>query len=1131
MVDHINPYQVKEKHLKKTRSDNSNVRNDVRRHRDYGRVNSCPGETFVTISEVSLRTKPSHLPPPSRPPPAAATGVTNGSISSWKTGYMDGNQENNSTSLSPFFDVEVDASSSAAAVASAAAMEEAMLKAQAQLRSAKELMEKKKESRKNHARMDSNGEWKDMGGNHLNDVVQGSSQGKSSEMKIFIMEEPRDVMGMECAVRDSLEGEKLQNQHKQSAEEVQGQKTEYGDMFSKIEDVGQWKEATQFFEMAWADRSGAVLAQMDKEKDLSEGVRSHDNGEMKGTIGGFEWQQNFDMMKATVTKRVPREDYVADAKKVIRKASKEVNTEENAEKKKNASQQMSQLEEAKTTHRKTRYDREIPVNLNGSASSGDQEGLNVLIEVAPKFEVELLMDGKKDGLKLKKYCRRLETEENIAEGHGKACNEKRPKEASEREGKEKRPVLVTELKGNEKRDPQLYGQEEEEDKQRMNLESACKEANEREESERRLRETFELEENEKILREILEQEERKEFKEVHMQEGNDKRMKENLELAENKRKQEDAVREEQERRLKEALEREENEKSLREALEKTEKEKLNEVLEQEKNDKKLVEPCAQEEEEQRIKEDIDREEIRMLKEASEWEESKKRLNETCEQEQMNKKLEEAQEMVENVRRLGEDFSGEQTEERTPEAKGRGKSENSCQEPCQDEDEGKNLKHYCMHESIGARDERDVDRKEVDDVAMDTFELEELDKWLEEVDIEECDDLSKADKKVEDCIQNDTKNILSNFPAPGSEQVLGESRDATDTSDDGGLIKAEFKGSRNELPANEKEEEGSKTEDSVRSPSLVDQPKQTNLEIPEVFSEMSYDSRQWDEKYFAQQLRETKENNKKSETCFGEDGNRLETSQPAALNAHGTSQQLQDANPAEGREENLNRSVKAQEKEIERLGREQEMEKDRLRKIEEEREREREREKDRMAIDKATLEARERAYAEAREKAERAAVERAIAEARQRSLAEARERLEKACAEAREQSFLEKTSIEARTRAERAAVERATTEARERATSRYNGMRQSNLRSVSTQTILNEKFAYCCDKVDKLVIRKKRIVVQSTKPWSSQDPHELKHQTVGSSSSTRYQYSSGNGGMVPLVIIHYFAYYLFSFVSY
>ncbi|KAL1549569.1 auxilin-like protein 1 [Salvia divinorum] len=101
---------------------------------------------------------------------------------------------------------------------------------------------------------------------------------------------------------------------------------------------------------------------------------------------------------------------------------------------------------------------------------------------------------------------------------------------------------------------------------------------------------------------------------------------------------------------------------------------------------------------------------------------------------------------------------------------------------------------------------------------------------------------------------------------------------------------------------------------------------------------------------------------------------------------------------------------------ERMRQESAPENEHMRKLEEEREREREREKDRMAVDKAALEAQERSYFEARE---RAAVERATVEVRQRALTEAQERLEKA-------------SVEARLRTDRAAVERATAEARQRA---------------------------------------------------------------------------------------------------
>ena len=87
----------------------------------------------------------------------------------------------------------------------------------------------------------------------------------------------------------------------------------------------------------------------------------------------------------------------------------------------------------------------------------------------------------------------------------------------------------------------------------------------------------------------------------------------------------------------------------------------------------------------------------------------------------------------------------------------------------------------------------------------------------------------------------------------------------------------------------------------------------------------------------------------------------------------------------------------------------------------------ERAKDRLAVQRATREAHERAFAEVRAKAERIALER-ITSARQRASAEAHEKEEKATA----QAALEQASREARMKAERAAVERATAEARERA---------------------------------------------------------------------------------------------------
>ncbi|KAI3461934.1 hypothetical protein Pfo_018597 [Paulownia fortunei] len=168
---------------------------------------------------------------------------------------------------------------------------------------------------------------------------------------------------------------------------------------------------------------------------------------------------------------------------------------------------------------------------------------------------------------------------------------------------------------------------------------------------------------------------------------------------------------------------------------------------------------------------------------------------------------------------------------------------------------------------------------------------------------------------------------------------------------------------------------------------------------------------------------------------------------------------------------------------ERIRREIEQENEHMRKIEEEREREREREKDRMAVDKAALEARERSYAEAHERAERAAVERATAEVRQRAMAGARERLEKA-------------SMESRLRAERAAVERATAEARQRA---------------AEKSMAQKAASDAHDRVERSVPDRFSASFRFADTRQSTLSSDLHFQSTGISNDLRYSYSSAHVG--------------------
>ncbi|XP_042443389.1 auxilin-like protein 1 isoform X1 [Zingiber officinale] len=129
--------------------------------------------------------------------------------------------------------------------------------------------------------------------------------------------------------------------------------------------------------------------------------------------------------------------------------------------------------------------------------------------------------------------------------------------------------------------------------------------------------------------------------------------------------------------------------------------------------------------------------------------------------------------------------------------------------------------------------------------------------------------------------------------------------------------------------------------------------------------------------------------------------------------------------------------KTEDNESGRMEKERKSSENLTRKLEEvvEREREREREKDRVEVERAIHEVHERANTKARERAERIAVERVTAEARQRALKDAQEKADKASVLAAEKSVANQALKEARLKAERAAVERAIAEARERAAER------------------------------------------------------------------------------------------------
>ncbi|KAG4386545.1 hypothetical protein GLYMA_11G071000v4 [Glycine max] len=201
----------------------------------------------------------------------------------------------------------------------------------------------------------------------------------------------------------------------------------------------------------------------------------------------------------------------------------------------------------------------------------------------------------------------------------------------------------------------------------------------------------------------------------------------------------------------------------------------------------------------------------------------------------------------------------------------------------------------------------------------------------------------------------------------------------------------------------------------------------------------------------------------------------------------TESKAKSTNETSSMVKNAERMGRESEKDLTQTEEEGDREREREKDVEKamlEAERERERQKDRMAVDRATFEARDRAYAEA---CERAAFERATVEVRYKALAEARERLEKACTEARDKSNIDKETIEARLKAERAAVERATAEAQDQAMEKLKNERTAFESREQLERSVSDKF---CRRQDS----------------SSSDMLDPQFQNLSSSTGSRHPYS-------------------------
>ncbi|XP_077244325.1 uncharacterized protein LOC143884566 isoform X2 [Tasmannia lanceolata] len=965
-------------------------------------ISSCgayPGEVFLTVSEISLKTHPSRVPPPSRPPPELVIkeGESRRTMATKPKAYPDevhlgrplspnqtyhvgvvsetyALEEDSKDGSPPFFDVEVDASSAAAA--SAAAMKEAMEKAQVRLKSAKESMERKrdKESYQSHMKLGMTCEKKSKEKRERiiaqedykfkAHVAEAACERENGEVKYFYGDEGLKSMGA-AHVAPHFE-------HKRGHSELSDESIAVWQV--KEERADDWKPEKQSYDLVKNDKVKLV-------QEVPEWENSEKKLKEAGKVHGFEQNE------------------------------------------KKAANQVADL-----------------VNNDKSSAS---------IETHEHEELD------------KKLIAAHEQEENVKKL-------KAAQEAREREEFEKRLKAVQEAHEREEFEKRLKAAQETHEREEFEKRlKAAQEAREREEFEKRLKaaqEAREREENDKRL---------KAAQEARELEENDKRVKPAQEARE---------REENEKRVKaaqEAREREENEKRVKaaqEAREREEEQRLNAAIkanECEKYDKKLeadkeaFEPVVNEmklkaaqeaheheQNESKLKAAFDHEEV-------EW--RSKAGNEACEDEVQNKELKTAQEACvqeekQKKLKLAREGTNCENEKKSKVVKEARQCEDTEKEPTLAK-----VAHERDKTEKKLKEEWVEDNKKLK-AAQDANELEERMKTMKSAN-------ETFEREVEEKKSNVAKVAYEQDEIEFKLKAAEEAHNWEET--DKNLNGA------HDARRHENNETKMKTTREVLLPDGVWEKLReayvASSESEKIEKKMKVDNEGPELVENEKNIRETQvtldreESKKKFNSArevfqLGERGKKLEAAQHA--NAIDDKEKVLRTAPVvtmgpdvlrnEKKSDEM-REIEEREKEG-RVQKEKDRERERLRKIEEERERKREREKDRLSVERATHEAQNRAFVEAREKAERIAVESVTAEARQRALAEAREKAEKASAEAREKSLAERASIEARLRAERAAVERATTEARERAVERVMAEKAAAEARERAERSVAEKFA-------------------------------------------------------------------------
>ena len=1121
----FNVDRVKRKHLRKTMSHPCNftsgeqtLSGDFNLHNGCSRNGSHSSETFITVSDISLRTLPSQVPPPSRPPPEldARKGYASGFHT--KNEQVDSEQAPGDSSP-PLFDVEVDMNSSAAATTKVA-----MHRPESKLTSAKELKGRNKGGFGSNVKSSYNVKNKEakISGNitTLNTSNDDATRDRrSGKVKISAADERQKSRKAASETLEPLEGKRfVDGNHIKESRSSQESDRSAG--------LGTWKEATEFFELVGTEEFGKVIRPINHTSSLVQDGKTYEHGRKEGEASNIQDEDK--KVKAIVEDYQPVEYKKSEAAKEAYEQAKHIRRSKSSNEERRLRERVKKEKMAEIFEQEENEKRERSVHQPGKTekkvNKADQSGsLKDLSETLHKEQEQVESDKSKEvdrqslsevqrSTKVKESEKKLKDDEEQQlsvqrhklpqkmKGHGKSEREAFPLGAAEGEEKVKDSM---ELKGIDERSNEAFRLHNPEEKaawkredelipkqgKQVRIEKGMKDISvkgsfRREESNEGLKQVLGQVENEKGLKEDFE---------LAMKE---KRAQKALEQGENEACKIDKGKE----KFREVRDGYENGNRLQEASDGVQNVlKQDPVLERNSGndaqwEKEIESPSSQA---------FDKEgSVDTLNEDSHSVQSEKMLKYDSRKE-IDKRLDKALELIEE--------SGEEINMKF--AKG---NDETC------ETESDEILLAAQSSSIH---EENIGELEV---SQETITHHEIEKTRTE--------FSVGEKKLEEV---EVENLMINGKNRASEMAPGDVKrsgtqsgkvDESSTNDDVLGFGSEQTSSEKTKTTSEKECDPSsqqrKTAHGWDERGTVKQHANVTINHEESMRQMS---------------------SSQANTC-GDYGRNKVAGEPAttqeAVNVQKTSQRFHVAESTKRKDKSINEAPASVEKDAESVRRERELEKDRLRKIEEEMEREmerkkdrmaidqamleaereREREKDRMAVDRATFEARDRAYAEARERAERAAFERATAEARQRALAEARERLEKACSEARDKLYADKATAEARLKAERAAVERATAEARERAMQKVkveravfesrgrlersvsdkfgvsfrNDGRQGSTSSVSIHLnlqVINCIIAFC---------------LLNISHW--QDMLDPRYQNLGTSTGSRYPYSSVYGGM-------------------